>query len=69
MSSQNLNDIELADYIQQIHRWNSHLDRQMANNMEGALFLSLMQLEEAARKAQERLNRLRWIPQREPMGG
>ena len=64
----NLNDIELADLIQQIHRWNGHLDRQMANNMEGALFLSLMQLEEAARKAQERLNRLRWHPLREPMG-
>ena len=65
----NLNDIELADLIQQIHRWNGHLDRQMANNMEGALFLSLMQLQEAAEKAQARLNKLRWVPQREPMGG
>lgn len=64
----NLNDIELADLIQQIHRWNGHLDRQMANNMEGALFHSLMLLEEMARKAQDRLNKLRWIPQREPMG-
>jgi hypothetical protein len=64
-----LNDIELADLIQQIHRWNAHLDRQMANGLEGALFLSLMELETAARKAQERLNKLRWVPQREPMGG
>lgn len=63
-----LNDIELADLIQKIHRWNAHLDRQMANGMEGALFNTLMQLEEAAVKAQLRLNRIRWIPQREPMG-
>lgn len=64
----NLNDIELATLIQQIHRWEGHLDRQMANGMEGALFLSLMQLEEAAKKAQDRLNKIRWVPQREPMG-
>ena len=63
-----LNDLELETYIREIHRWELHLDRQMANGMEGALFLSLMQLEEAAKKAQERLNKLRWIPQREPMG-
>jgi hypothetical protein len=64
-----LNDIELSQLIQQIHRWELHLDRQMANGMDGALFLSLMQLEEAAKKAQERLNKLRWHPLREPMGG
>lgn len=63
-----LNDIELADLIQKLHRWNTHLDRQMADGMEGALFNTLMQLEEAAVKAQARLNRIRWIPQREPMG-
>jgi hypothetical protein len=65
----NLNDIELAGLIQEIHRWNLHLDRQMANGMEGALFHSLMLIEEKARKAQERLNKLRWVPQKEPMGG
>ena len=64
-----LNDLELETYIREIHRWELHLDRQMANGMEGALFLSLMQLEEAAKKAQERLNKIRWVPQREPMGG
>ena len=64
-----LNDLELETYIREIHRWELHLDRQMANRMEGALFLSLMQLEEAAKKAQERLNKLRWHPLREPMGG
>jgi hypothetical protein len=64
----NLNDLELADLIQKIHRWNAHLDRQMANNMDGSLFLSLMLLEEMAQKAQARLNKLRWHPHREPMG-
>jgi hypothetical protein len=62
---------QFANYteLSQIHRWELHLDRQMANGMDGALFLSLMQLEEAAKKAQERLNKLRWHPLREPMGG
>ena len=66
--SATINDLELAELVQKIHRWNAHLDRQMANGLEGAMFLSLMEIEEAAKKAQERLNKIRWIPSREPMG-
>jgi hypothetical protein len=64
-----INDTELSDYLTKIHRFNNHLDRQTRDGLEGALFLSLMEIEEAAKKAQERLNRIRWIPQKEPMGG
>lgn len=55
----NLNDIELETYLREIHRWHSHIDRQTRDGMEGALFLTLMQIESAARAAQERLNKLR----------
>lgn len=64
----NLNDLELETYVREIHRWHKHINRQMADGMEGALFLTLMQIESASKKAQERLNKIRWIPQREPMG-
>jgi hypothetical protein len=54
-----LNDLELETCIREIHKWNDHIDRQTRDGLEGALFLSLMQIETAAKKAQERLNRIR----------
>ena len=63
-----INDIELNEHLTKIHRFHNHLDRQTRDGLEGALFLSLMEIEEAAKKAQERLNKIRWIPSREPMG-
>lgn len=63
MARVNLNDLELETYVREVHRWHEHLDRQMRDRMDGALFLTLMQIEEAAKKAQERLNRMRWPEQ------
>jgi hypothetical protein len=60
MDRVDLNDLELAAYIREVQRWQDHLDRQMRDRLEGALFLSLMQIETAAAKAQKRLNQLRW---------
>ena len=54
------NDPQLTTYILEINRWKAHLERQQREKMESALFLSLMQLETAARKAQDRLNEMRY---------
>lgn len=67
-----INDLELAELVQKIHRWNAHLDRQMANGKEADLFRSLMEMEAAARNAQARLNALKYgkdfVPPVEQMG-
>lgn len=55
-----INDLELETYVREIHRWHEHIDRQTREGMEGALFLSFMQIEAAAKKAQERLNQIRY---------
>lgn len=54
------NDPQLTTYILEINRWKSHLERQQREKLEGALFLSLMQIETASRKAQDRLNEMRY---------
>ena len=60
MKSDWQNDLQLTACILEINRWKAHLERQQREKMESALFLSLMQLETAARKAQDRLNEMRY---------
>ena len=66
------NDLELTTYIMEAHKWHGHLSRQTRDKLDGALFLTAMQLETAARKIQERLNELRYgkdfVPPVEQMG-
>ena len=55
-----LNDIELTGYLMKLHRFHGHIERQERDGLEGALFLSLMEIETAAKAAQRRLNEIRY---------
>ena len=55
-----LNDIELETHLRKLHKFHSHIDRQTRDGLESALFLSLMEIEQAARAAQSRLNELKY---------
>lgn len=57
-----LNDLALTECIRQIHRFEAHLDRHVRDYMESALFLDLMLLQEASKKAMERLIELKGKP-------
>lgn len=62
------NDLEVNERCLKIRRMAMELPKLQRDDMEGSLFLYLMLIQEEAEKAQERLNRLKWAPQREPMG-
>ncbi len=67
-----LNDTELTNQLCKLNRFQRYIERQHRDQLEGALFLSLMEIEQAARRAQERLNELRYgddfVPPEEQMG-
>ena len=62
-----LNDIELTTLLCKMRRFQGHIERQHRDGLEGALFLSLMEIEEAARKAQDRLNELKYGKDYQPV--
>lgn len=55
-----LNDIELTGLLCKIKGFNGHIERQHRDGLESALFFSLMEIERLARKAQARLNELKY---------
>lgn len=67
-----MNDLELSELLTKIHLNDAVLSCYCRNNKEQALFNALSEIEIAARKAQERLNELRYgkgfVPPEEQMG-
>lgn len=55
-----LNDQTLTDCTRLIHRHEELLDRHMRDNAEASLFLDFMLIQEAAMKAMERMNDLKY---------
>jgi hypothetical protein len=67
-----INDLRLSELLTKIHLNDACLSTFCRNNKEQALFNALMEIEEAARKGQERLNELKYgkdfVPPVEMMG-
>ena len=55
-----LNDLQLNEYIRELHRSSSRLDYLSREGKEGELFIELSNAERAANLAQNRLNHLKF---------
>lgn len=63
------NDVALTRYLRKIKKRVRELDAALTASHLEVAFLRAMELEEEAEKLQARLNKIKWMPFREPMGG
>ena len=68
MARLTINDLELSELITQINLKAACLNTWCREGKSDRLFLELSDIEMLSHKAEERLNKLRWHPAREPMG-
>jgi hypothetical protein len=55
-----INDLQLNEYVRELHRASSRLDYLTREGKEGELFIELSNAERAANLAQNRLNHLKF---------